>query len=306
MSTGWSEQPRYLWVVGLFFLAMIVSGCARHRADPYSPHENLLSIAAEFQLLTSRDPYRDEPAEELTGQNIARATLVRLANYESLHPGQFEPEIAALKGRAYEWLGDFESARRAYLVAAEPETPLREDCLRRVALDEQLLDIRSQGEAPDSIEQYIVYLAGQIRAFNQWAAEIDDPYYASLALAESEQAEVNRAELLASNRWLLPDGETQAIDSLRALVANHTQSARSLEHALRLGRLYRELAEQEIRLHPPTRLDFDKERALGYLDQSLDVLYRVSQADGRPERLVAAQELDTVLVLREMVVDRSD
>jgi len=87
-------------ILVLAALLPLCISCAGSKIEPYSPHENLLSIAAEFELLDSKDPYRDPPAKELTGQNIARVTLVRLANYEALHPDRFTPEIEFLRARA--------------------------------------------------------------------------------------------------------------------------------------------------------------------------------------------------------------
>ncbi|MBX3729563.1 MAG: hypothetical protein KF858_10300 [Candidatus Sumerlaeia bacterium] len=288
-------------------IGLLLGACARTRSGPdaYSPHENLLSIAAEFELLASRDPYAQHPAVELTGQNIARATLVRLANYGTLHPGRFAPEVLTLKGRAYERLGDYEGARRAYIEAAEFDTPLREDCLRRAALDERLLAVRESAGRMATIEEMLRTLQRQAAEFNRLAQEWSDPEYRAYARVEAESTEVRRAELLVAGRWLLADGETQALEALRDLVAAHSGSRRGLEHALRLARYCRELAEEEMRLHPPETLDFNADRARRLLDESLDILQRVSQADGRPERLLAARELDAVLALRDLLERRA-
>ncbi|MDK2970487.1 MAG: hypothetical protein PWP23_242 [Candidatus Sumerlaeota bacterium] len=287
---------------------VLLAACGGNKARlaAYSPHENLLSIAAEFELLDARDPYAHYPAEELTGHNIARATLVRLANYSALHPGRFAPEVLVLKARAYERLGDYEGARRAYREAATYDSPLKEDALRRAALDERLLAIRQLDAGSKTLEDSLRSLQRQAEAFRKLATEIEDAEYQALARVEAESAEVQRAEMLAANRWVLPDGEAQALEALRTIVANHSESRRGLEHALRLARFQRELAEEEARLNPPETLEFRADRAFALLDDSLEILYRVSQADGRPERLVAARELDAVLALKEMLRSRAD
>jgi hypothetical protein len=288
-------------------LGVLAGACSRTTHPPYSPHENILSIAAEYQLLAAQDPYAKPNAEDLTGQDIARATLVRLANYESLHPGRFTPEVQVLKARAFERLHDYESARAAYREAAEYDTELRGDCTRRIGvLDELLRLTRIARQDAQSLEGTLGLLREQAAEFRRFAGAQEDAFYASLARVEAEQAETTRAELVAANRWLLPDGETQALDGFNTLVADHTGSKRALEHALRLARFHRELAEEEVRLHPPGTLDFDRTRFLRHVDAALDLVYRVSQADGRPERLVASHELDTLLALREMVLARAD
>ncbi|MBI5154758.1 hypothetical protein HZA57_05930 [Candidatus Poribacteria bacterium] len=302
-----SLRTQAAFLAALLLLSAL-AGCGRGRYPAYSPHENLLSVAAEFELLASKDPYRDEAPDELTGRNIARATLVRLANYASLHPGRFAPEVLVLRARAYELLQDYESARRSYLEAAEFDSPLGEDCVRRAALLDELLALGRLAAEASTIEDQPEALTRQATALRRFAerqAE-KEPLYSSLALVEAEQAEVSRAELLAANRWLLPDGEQQAIEAFEALVRDHQTSHRSLEHALRLARLYREFAEEEARLHPPRTLSFRAERFATLVDQCTEILYRVSQADGHAERLVAQHELDAVLALREMVMERAD
>src|SRR5690606_25277793 len=131
-AARWAICRRKLFPAALLALVLLlIVGCGGRRPEPPSPHGTLLGIASEFQLLAPRDMYRDEPGRELTGQSIARATLIRLANYETLYPDRFVPEIAVLKGRAFELMLDLESARAAYLDAATHDTELREDCLQR-------------------------------------------------------------------------------------------------------------------------------------------------------------------------------
>ena len=290
----------------LLIMLALAAGCARDKYPAYSPHENVLSIAAEFELLAARDPYTDGPAEELTGQNIARATLVRLANYQTLHPDRFIPEVAVIKARAYEWLGDLESARANYAGAAEFDTEMRGECQRRIGTLDDLIATRRLALPGASLEQYLLDLRAQAEAVADLAARTADPFAAALAHREAEQADVDRAELLATNRWILPDGENQALEALNSLVSNQRTSFRALEHALRLASFHRQLAEEELRLHPPSTLEFDADRFATHLNRARDILYRVSQADGRPERLLATHELDTVIALGELAADQAD
>ena len=292
--------------MALVAVALLAASCARERAPVYTPHENLLSVAAEFELLSAKDPYRDPPGEILTGQDVSRATLVRLANYASLHPGRFAPETAALRARAIERLRDFQSARDAYLEAAAYETEIAEDCRARAAILEKLLAARATIEESPGLEETLLLLSDSATALRRLASEADKPLYRSLALAEAEQAEVMRAEILANNRWVLKDGEARALDALAALTRDHAESHRALSHALRLARFHRQLAEEEARVSPPGTLEFDRRYFVENVDAALDLLHRVSQADGRPERLVATYELDTVLALREMVLEQAD
>lgn len=279
----------------VLLLATLTACQSRHRFEAYSPHENVLSIAAEFGLLSSLDPYRDEVGRDLTGQSIARSTLVRLANYEALHPGRLTPEVLAYKGRALELLGEYESAQRNYRESAQYDTELKEDCLRRVDALGRLIVAGGAPPAGANLEETINFLGSQSTEYRQLSRSFQDALYQSLALRESESAELRRAELMIANRYLLVDGEQQAQKALEDLIANNKESARSLEHALRLAHYHRELAEEEVRLRQPELSGFSLDRFKTHYDAAVDLLYRISQADGRRERLVARHELDALL-----------
>ena len=290
----------------VLLLLLGVAGCGGRSATPaYSPHENLLSIAAEFELLASRDPYREPVSRDLTGQAIHRATLLRLGAYEELHPGRLAPEVLVYKARALELLGDYMSARRHYEDAAEYDTELRGYANSRVQKLDRLLVALAPPPATNDLMEVLLHLEDQGRELRELAATFDEPLYRSLAMREAEEAEVRRAEMMAVNRFLLPDGERQAQLAFEELVANHRRSARAMEHALRLARYHRELAEEEVRLNPPERLGFSADRFRRHYEAASDLLYRISQADGRPERLVARHELDAVLALGEEVARRA-
>jgi hypothetical protein len=290
----------------VFVLAILLgAGCARDaRLDPYQPHESLLSAMAEFQLLSARDPYRERVGRDLAGQDIAKATLVRLANFESLYPGRFDPELRMARGRVLEWLGDHASAARNYREVAEYGTELTAEATRRAALAERLATL-AQPPTTTVLEDLLAELASQSAGLIAFANEADmPPFQAALARREAEQADVRRAELLALNRFLLPDGEEQALDAMRRLLSAHRDSARALEHALRLARLHRELAEEEARLNPPEGLLFNADRYKRHYDAAVELLYRVAQADGAPEKLLARHELDALLANGEWVAQR--
>ncbi len=286
-------------------LLLVAGGCSRREFRPYSPHESLLSVATEYHLLAATDPYTERPMQDITGRSVARATLSRLENYERLHPERFAREVAFLKACAFERLRSYAAAQEEFLLAAE-EPELREEALRRAESNASLLAVAARAGETADLAATLRALAERSGAYWELSSSFGDPLYASLAKVESEQAEIDRAELLVSARALLPDGNRQALESLRTLAANHTTSARGLEHVLWLASLHRDLAEEEIRIRPPESAAFDAARTMEHLEECLDLLYRVSQADGRPERLVAKHELDAVLALREMVLDRAD
>lgn len=301
------DQPgRGAWcAAALFLCAFWLTACASSRFDPYSPHETLLGIAAEYKLLEAGDPYRDPPGRDLAGQHIARSTLVRLANYEALHPGRFELEILALRARCYERLGDLDTARALHARCAAEDWDLAPDARHRVEMLDRILAIRDDSDAPRDVLEAIVILEEQADRLHLLARDIEDREYRAYALIEAENAEVRRTELLVQQRWLLAGGEEQAVEAARQLLRRHEESRRAREHALRLVRLHRELAEEEAALRPPETLDFDRARFEEHLDAALEIATRLSQEDGHPERLVAGRELEALLALREWVARRA-
>jgi len=281
-------------------------GCnAKEKYQPYSPHENLLSIAAEFQLLSGADAYRDPLGRDLTGQSIARSTLVRLANYEALHPGRLAPEVLFLRARALELIGDYASAKRSYDESAEFETELREEARRRSELVQRLQLAMALEGATENLPDLVSALARRATDLRLLAGTFEDDFYRGLALRESEAVSVRRGELMATHRYLLPDGEQQAIRALEQLVSDHRDSARGMEHALRLAHFHYTLAEEEVRLNPPEGSTFSVERFRRHYDRAVDLMYRVAQADGRDEKLVARHELDALLAFGEQIQRRA-
>ena len=289
----------------LLLLAPFVTSCGGGGDfSPGSPHESLLSIAAEFEMFAASDPYRDPTPEDLLDQHLADATLVRLANYADLHPGRFAPEVLVLTARASERLGDYETARRSYLEAASYDTEMAEMARQRAQANARRVAILSSGLGNTLEDQVAAY--GEIaQSFYELANLEENELDQSLALMEAENAEIARANLLANNYQFFPDGERQAREALSALQNDHRESRRVLEHALAEARFLRRLIENELRLRPAEGLNFDSNRVLALFEDCLDILYRVSQADGRPEKRIAALELDTMLALRDEVIDRA-
>lgn len=290
----------------LILCVLLVGGCSRNKSvPPYSPHENVLSLTSEFLLLASKDPYREESGQDLTGQSITRSTLVRLANYEALHPGRLTPEVLFLRARALELLGDYRSAIRNYQECGEFDTELRAEAARRGELLERMMVAGGSAVVTDQLEGQITDLATRATDLRRVVRMMEDRYYSSLAMREAEQMDVVRAELMATHRYLLPDGERQAVDALEALVSNHRESRRALAHALRLARFHKALAEEEVRINPPEGPGFSVDRFQVHYDRAVDLLYRISQADGRPEKNLARFELDAMLAFGEQIRERA-
>lgn len=303
---AWRNDAMRLANLLVASLLIFIGGCAgKKEPGPFQPHENLLSITSEFLLSTPPDPYREAPGDDLLGFNAARSTLARLRNYAEVYPQRFVPERLAVQARALEYLGELDGALSTYEEVATYDSDLAEEASRRISVLEQFLVISSLTSEGEGLLAAVESLAEQSREFQKLARRLDDDFYEGLALKEAENAEILRAEFLATNKMIIPDGEEQAIVALRQLVESHRESQRALEHVYRLARFHRSLAEEEVRLAAPEGLGFDSKRFREHYEQASSLLYRLSQADGSYLKPVAARELDALLALGEAVSDRA-
>lgn len=291
--------------LGTAGLALALCACATTPYSPYSPHETLLSIAADYQLFRAANLYRAELPQDLTGQNIARATLVRLANYEDLHPGKFVPEIEWLRGQALADLGDYASARRRFLRCAEYDTTLRPGAREAADIAAGFEAILSRNSQADSAEAFLAECARQITEWSVLTETCRGTRWEQLARIEREAAEVARAEFLEANQTLLAGGEARAREAFEALLRDHAESRRGLAHALRLAEFHLACARRVERLHDPERGAFEWIPFAEHVERALDLLYRVSQADGRPEKILAQHRLDEALAYHDLIRRRA-
>ena len=112
-------------LAALVVLAAAMSGCGTGRTNPaYEPHENLLSILADLERYTGLDLYRHRAPLDPAGTNLYRASLVRLRNYERLHPDRYRDVVAFARGRALERLDDHEQAAEAFGAVMDMDTPI--------------------------------------------------------------------------------------------------------------------------------------------------------------------------------------
>lgn len=282
--------------IALLAVSLILAGACTGggpKYPAYSPHENILSIAAEFELLGALDPYRDPVAVDLTGQNLARATLIRLANYETLHPERFTPEIAMLRGRAMEWLLDLRGAEKSYALCAEFDTELKPEALRRTGILRTFLSIETMDpRLSGDREAERRWREGVSAAYATEVGALEDPFYRGLALRLQECSDVLNAETVGTPA------------AFEAVLSRHGKSARGTEHALRLARAHAALAQEEVRLAPLGSAWFDAEEFRTHFQRATELLYRVAQEDGAPEKPIAQAELEALLATAAMVEAR--
>ena len=73
-------QYTYYWCwIGFLLIGMAVGCAGPGKAIKYRPAKTLLEILSDFQRHLRDDTYRFRAAQNLTGRNIYKATLVRLS-----------------------------------------------------------------------------------------------------------------------------------------------------------------------------------------------------------------------------------
>ncbi len=277
--------------------------------DPrYRPTENVLEVVAVLHRHVPDDTYRFPPADDYTGRNVYRASLLRLENLERAYPtlggGTLDDVIAFAKGRALERLRAFELAATSYRSAAEAGGPLRDEALASAALCEAIEAANRVGVLPDGD------LDARLAALDERGAELaklEDraagSHYAAVLREEREHAQMQRAQLVVAARALTPDGDLRALAALQQLVVDQRESKLANRHLLTLADLYAGLAREYVDARPPASLGFDPPRFEELVDAAARLYESVANQDGAPEKLEASQKLESFLAFT-LRVDR--
>jgi hypothetical protein len=290
---------------------LAAAGCGKPGPDPrYRPTENVLEAVAVLHRHVGDDTYRFPPAQDYTGRNVYRATLIRLENLEqayapALESGVLEDVIAFSKGRALERLRAFDLAATSYRRAAARPGELREEAERSAALCEALAEAVRRGENPPGAD-----LAARLAALDARTAQLEpllvqagETHYRAVVQEELEHAQVARAQLLVAARPLAPEGDLRALAALQQLVVEHRDSKLANAHLMSLADLYATLAHEYVGVHPPAALDFDPPRFEELVDAAARLYGSVANQDGAPEKLEAGQKLEAFIAFT-LRVDR--
>ncbi|NNL66980.1 MAG: hypothetical protein HKP30_12105 [Myxococcales bacterium] len=303
----------------LALLGVLAAACAgTPEADPrYRPAESVLEVIAVLQRHVPDDTYRFAPAQDFTGRNVYRSSLLRLESMERLHAkalraANMEGVVTFAKGRALERLGAYALAAEAYDVAAEIDTELRVEAQRSAdvcrALDEAtamaigLDELASpDGVSPDS-ERVLERYEQRARRLEEIARGADD-HYLFVAREELERTDMARARYFLAMRQLLSGGDVRTAAELERVVARHRDSKLANRHVLELAELYEVLAVEYVDAHPPESLGFDPVRFQELTDATSRLYEVVANQDGRAEKLEASRRLEAFLAFA-LRVDR--
>jgi len=279
-------------------LWMAAALCACHRAPSpplYQPYESVTQILADFEAHRNEDLYRFGYPKDLAGQNLFRATLKRIENYETLYPGVFTDILAVARSQIYERLGDYASAIRAYeRLGPNPSEELAAVAAQSLARTGELAKTALRPCETSSLPRYLADLELKREELTRLAQSLEGTPYQTLARMEAEKADVQRALLLFHNRYVLPGGLDAPLKAMKELVERHKQSRLARRHTLMLADFYFIAAKDYVALHDPEQADFDDPQFDSLLAQARELYFQVSQIDGAPEKLEARGKLQAL------------
>jgi tetratricopeptide (TPR) repeat protein len=293
--------------LGLVLLAALgLSGCRTSGAAlRYETQESFMQIIQGFAAHDDADLYRFPPPVDLSGQNVFKATLVRLANYQELYPESNRDVIDFCRAGCYERLGEYGEARIHYARAIAADSELEPRARTRMALLDEFLELKERRPQAQNLGELIDEQEAQATGWRQLATSpilLLKPYE-SLALIELEDAELLVAETIWNYRNAMDNGTQRAIQRLEAIIEDHAASRRVDDHIVRLGRWWEQLAREYVALYPPSRARFQQELFAHFIDQAREQYRRVVNAYGSPWRDEAVAALETLEEFNKRVMD---
>ena len=249
------------------------------------PADNILIIVADLQRHIADDVYRQPYAVDITGQNVFRACLVRLANYESLYSGRETDVVAMARAQAYERLCDYANAKSNYLKASKSsDSALAKKATEGGDRVDKFLKVLALPLDTSGLLPYQRDLEIRIRDFEALANDLKDTSYECLALVEKERAEECLTDLIVRMRSMAPYSPKMALERLKKIIDNNPNSTTRYAHHLALGDYYFDQAKQYVVLQDPDGPSFNNGEFQQYLSPARSEYSIVAQADGFAEK----------------------
>jgi len=283
-SSGWLT-----WMPGLSPDEAGPNGNTQYRTE-----QDLLRVVAEFQRVATKDTYRFPLPKDVTGANVHKATLTRINDYETKHPGAYPAIIAFTRGRAYEGLHAYEQALAEYQRVAQGKSRLKQEALKAVEALTAFQALAQQAPTATTAIEYVQALDEQARQWRDLAQQYDNTSYGTLAREEEERLERAKVAFFILNRYRIEDGNESVILAYQQLLDKHRESKNRYRYRLELGDFYVTLAHEYTAQNDPESLRFDTNifEALGRA--ALQHYATVAQQDGIMEKLEAKGKLEAL------------
>ncbi len=317
------RSARTVQALGGLVMAVLASGafgCAsRGEPDPvYRPTQSVLEVVAVLRRHVGDDTYHFEPAQDFTGRNVYRSSLLRLESVEKLHSealqsAQMQGVLAFAKGRSLERLRAYDLAAAQYRLAADLDPVLEVEAGRSGDVCEEIhrssdlavgLDqLAGQEGLETDADSMLALFESRTSRLEALEHQAEGSHYVWVVREEIERTDMARAAYFVALRQILPQGDVRAVGELERLVSRHGESKLGNRHILELAELYEDLAVEYVDANPPESLRFDPVRFQELIDATSRLYEVVANQDGKPEKLEASRKLEAFLAFA-LRVDR--
>jgi len=293
------------WLCLSLAAAWILTGCSFRSAKSPSPEpqyqtaSSILEVVKDFRRLAREDLYRFAVPKDITGDNIFKATLVRLEDYEKKNPGQFSDVVEFTKAMAYERLRDYEQAVAHYRKVAEREGQLKDETAKNIETLETFLTIIKRPLDAQDPFQYIKALDVKVSDWNALIKKHQGTVYEFLAREEEEQVDRAKVTFVELNRYRMKDGNQLVILGYTQLATKHRQSKNLYRHLLDFGDFYYTLSKEYVLQNDPEGLSFDSGAFDQFAKSALSLYTEVAQVDGIAEKIEAQGKIEALRGLME-------
>ena len=283
-ASGWLA-----WVPDLSPDESGTNGNAQYRTE-----QDLLKVVAEFQRVAAKDTYRFPLPKDVTGANVHKATLTRIHDYETKHPGAYSEIIAFTRGRAYEGLHAYERALAEYQRVAQGKSRLKHEARQAVEALTAFQALAQQVPTATTVGEYVQALDEHGQRWRGLAQQYQNTPYSALAREEEERLDQAKIAFFAINRYRIEDGNESVLLAYQQLLDKHRESKNRYRYRMELGDFYVTLAHEYIAQNDPESLRFDSDifEALG--QAALHHYAMVAQEDGIMEKLEAKGKLEAL------------
>lgn len=269
------------------------------------PAENLLLIVADIQRHINDDVYRFPYPLDANGQNVFRAGILRLSNYEKAYPGRMKDVVALAKAQAFEKLCAFQEAGANYQLAQQSsDTRLKKiasESFERVKSFSEIVDVQPDRSTPRTWEHDI---RARISQLDELIKNTASPHVALLQV-ERERAQMQLAEFYKAVRFIRPYSLKDLTSQLKQNVETNKNSKMLYTHHLMQADLQFELAKEYTVLNDPEGPNFDQRDFEGFTKSARAEYAIVEQADGFDEKQEGRAKLQSLDAFVERVTDRA-
>lgn len=283
------------------FVAVVAAtvSCAGAPVDSsFSAQRSLIEIVAEVESARDADLYRFDPPRDVTGENLFRASLARLDRFEALSPDpELRPAILLARATARERMLDFEGAVETYREVAATSSALAVKAKERTVFAEEMERLSAPLRESAAPLDLLAAIDAQRLALVEFRARVGDDPRRCLVECAIERLDVRHREFSWRFRAIVPDGTARFLEAAERTARDHAESRRVLEHLLRLGDAYAELARSQFAAIDPHDHAFDAARARNLIRAAEQVYAEVAAVDGRIEREEARAALASLEAL---------